>query len=186
MHQANILVGRYASQEAYEQSLSAAESRDAPAPMKVKVGTAVAVHNMDSAANANTTTQVNEDSEVDPPSLPSESVPKVHQEAENFDGDRVLANSILFLQDFGWWIEISYAVPEGDIGRAFEILKVKFIQTASQNLMINDIELIDRSGYLRSLDRPIRTIRHTFLRYIVSYGMRPQKTFVTEYSITGS
>jgi len=154
--------------------------------MKVKVGTAVAVHNMDSAANANTTTQVNEDSEVDPPSLPSESVPKVHQEAENFDGDRVLANSILFLQDFGWWIEISYAVPEGDIGRAFEILKVKFIQTASQNLMINDIELIDRSGYLRSLDRPIRTIRHTFLRYIVSYGMRPQKTFVTEYSITGS
>ncbi|KIJ89643.1 hypothetical protein K443DRAFT_154869, partial [Laccaria amethystina LaAM-08-1] len=42
----------------------------------------------------------------------------------NFDGDRVLANSILFLQDFGWWTEIAYAVPEGDIGRVFEILKI--------------------------------------------------------------
>jgi hypothetical protein len=112
---------------------SAAESRDAPALMKVKSGPAVTVQNSDSAnANVNTATvemgiQANEPAEFDPPFLPTENVPKVHQEAENFDGDRVLANSILFLQDFGWWIEISYAVPEGDIGRAFEILKVKMV-----------------------------------------------------------
>ncbi|KAF8054715.1 hypothetical protein FPV67DRAFT_1657784 [Lyophyllum atratum] len=48
---------------------------------------------------------------------------KVHVEAEGFDGDRVLANSILFLQDAGWWIEASYAIPEGGIGRAYEIMK---------------------------------------------------------------
>lgn len=124
--QANVLVGRYASQEAYEQSLSAAESVDAPVPMKVKPGLASTLQNSDFAnADPTTTTQINDDAEVDPPSLPAENIPKAHQEADNFDGDRVLANSILFLQDFGWWIEMLYAVPEGNIGRVFEILKVK-------------------------------------------------------------
>ncbi|KAF9033045.1 hypothetical protein BDZ89DRAFT_1012477 [Hymenopellis radicata] len=42
---------------------------------------------------------------------------------EGFDGDQVLANSILYLRDFGWWTEISYAVADGDIGRVYEILK---------------------------------------------------------------
>lgn len=69
-------------------------------------------------------TQANENLEEADPPLPTENVPKVHEEAANFDGDRVLANSILFLQDFGLWTEIAYAVPEGDIGRAFEIMKV--------------------------------------------------------------
>lgn len=49
---------------------------------------------------------------------------KIHVEVPGFDGDRVLANSILFLQDAGWWVEASYAVPEGDIGRVYEIVKV--------------------------------------------------------------
>lgn len=120
LQEAALLVNRYASQEAYEQSLSAAESRNAPEPMKVKPGPVTVV-----AAAGAMETQANEPTEVDPPSLPTENIPKVHQEADGFDGDRVLANSILFLQDFGWWIEISYAVPEGDIGRAFEILKVR-------------------------------------------------------------
>lgn len=70
-------------------------------------------------------TQANENlEEANPPPLPTESVPKVHDEVANFDGVRVLANSILFLQDFGLWTEIAYAVPEGDIGRAFEIMRV--------------------------------------------------------------
>jgi hypothetical protein len=49
---------------------------------------------------------------------------KPHVEAEGFNGDQVLANSALFLEDFGWWIEAAYAIPEGDIGRVSEILKV--------------------------------------------------------------
>ena len=123
LHEANILVGRYASQDAYEQALSSTESNDAPAPLKVKFGPPSA------SANAYTSpidvgTEIDENLEAAPPSLPTENVPKVHKEAENFDGDRVLANSILFLQDFGWWTEIAYAVPEGDIGRVFEIMKV--------------------------------------------------------------
>jgi hypothetical protein len=26
--------------------------------------------------------------------------------------------------EFGWWIELNYAIPEGDVGRVFGILKV--------------------------------------------------------------
>jgi len=121
-------VGRYASQDAYEQALSSAESTNAPAPLKVKSGPPFTSENSHST-NANTslldTGISSENLEADLPFLPTENIPKVHKEAENFDGDRVLANSILFLQDFGWWTEIAYAVPEGDIGRVFEIMKVR-------------------------------------------------------------
>ena len=114
--QAGILVKCYASQDAYEQALSHAESEDAPDHIKVPFASPTT--NTSSSGMATNTAQ------SDPPALPAEYVPKVHQEDEKFDGDRVLTNSILFLQDFGWWTELSYAVPEGDIGRAFEILKV--------------------------------------------------------------
>ena len=116
LSQAGILVKRYASQDAYEQALSHAESKDAPDHMKVPFGSPT--------ANASPSGIATNTAQNDPPALPAEAVPKVHQEEEKFDSDRVLANSILFLQDFGWWTEMSYAVPEGDIGRAFEILKV--------------------------------------------------------------
>lgn len=64
-----------------------------------------------------------------PPSKPpfsseETSTTKGHTEVEGFDGDRVLANSIIFLTEYGWWIEASYAIPEGDIGRFWEIMKV--------------------------------------------------------------
>jgi hypothetical protein len=36
----------------------------------------------------------------------------------------VLSNAILFLMEFGWWIELNYAIPEGDVGRVFVILEV--------------------------------------------------------------
>jgi len=67
-----------------------------------------------------TTIGVTED---DLPTLPTEDLPKV-QEANGSHGDRVLANRILFLQDFGWWAEIAFAIPEDNIGYVFENLKV--------------------------------------------------------------
>lgn len=116
LYHANTLVNRYASQDAYEQALSLAESNDASTFMKVPVGQPTTMPIV-----------INIATESDPSALPTEDLPKVHQEAKDFDGDRVLANSILFLQDFGWWTEIAYAVPDGDIGRVFEILKVSTI-----------------------------------------------------------
>ena len=122
--QAAILVDRYASQDAYEQALSKAESTDAPAPMKVEFDSswtrsALGVLSLQETNMAPDT----QDTQANVPH-PNENLPKAHQESKNFDGDRVLANSILFLQDFGWWMELAYAIPEGDIGRAFEVLKV--------------------------------------------------------------
>jgi hypothetical protein len=120
--QAGILVNRYASQDAHEQALSHAESSEAPAPMKVMFGLSFMMQETGSESTPSAQTEI---PESDPLALLTEDVPKVHQEADDFDGDRVLANSILFLQDFGWWIEIAYAIPEGDIGRVFEILKAR-------------------------------------------------------------
>lgn len=117
-----ILVDRYASQDAYEQALSKAESTDAPAPMKVKFG--LSWSSSTPGASSLSMPETNMAVSETTPDLPYENLPKAHQESNKFDGDRVLANSILFLQDFGWWTELAYAIPEGDIGRAFEILKV--------------------------------------------------------------
>jgi hypothetical protein len=76
-----------------------------PTPMKVFFGPPT--------MTSQTTIGVTED---DLPTLPTEDLLKIHQEANGkFDGDRVLANSILFLQDFGWWAEIAFAVPEDDM-----------------------------------------------------------------------
>ncbi|KAJ7719724.1 hypothetical protein B0H16DRAFT_1794341 [Mycena metata] len=72
-----------------------------------------------------------------PPSKDSDA-PKVHEEKDDFDGDRVLRNSQIFLTDFGWWIEFASAVPEGDIGRVWEIMKLwifKFAGSSHQNYM---------------------------------------------------
>ncbi|KAJ7208822.1 hypothetical protein GGX14DRAFT_632643 [Mycena pura] len=68
----------------------------------------------------------------------AEEGPKTHKEPPGFDGDRVLSNAILFLMEFGWWIELNYAIPEGDVGRVFEILKIfifTFAGSSNQNYM---------------------------------------------------
>lgn len=64
-----------------------------------------------------------------------------HVEAKGFDGDRVLANAILFLQDAGWWVEANYAVPDGDIGRVFEILKVRPLTYLSITMLTYHFEI---------------------------------------------
>jgi hypothetical protein len=83
----------------------------------------------------------------------ADDTPKVHQEKEGFTGDRVLRNSQIFMQDFGWWIEFCHSVPEGDIGRAFEIMKVSFW------LLIAFLSLIEfRFGSLNLLARRTKTM----------------------------
>ncbi|KAJ7934725.1 hypothetical protein B0H13DRAFT_1700476 [Mycena leptocephala] len=40
--------------------------------------------------------------------------------------------------EFGWWVELNYAIPEGDVGRVLEILKIfifTFAGTSNQNYM---------------------------------------------------
>ncbi|KAK7446004.1 hypothetical protein VKT23_014627 [Stygiomarasmius scandens] len=64
------------------------------------------------------------------------------KEKEDFEGDRVLANSILFKWEYSLWLELAYAVPEGDIGRVWEIMKVwTFIFAGSGNSNYRDLLL---------------------------------------------
>jgi hypothetical protein len=46
-------------------------------------------------------------------------------EDEGFNGDRVLANEALFLMEAYQWVKAAYAIPEGDIGRMYEVVLVR-------------------------------------------------------------
>lgn len=106
---AETLAHRYASTVVYDQSLSLSDSQSAPETFKISIGkawVASSAHSSTEAAHADDKLETS------------------HTEADGFDGDRILANSILFLHDFSWWVEMVYAVADGDIGRAFVVLKV--------------------------------------------------------------
>ncbi|KAF8168605.1 hypothetical protein K438DRAFT_2064437 [Mycena galopus ATCC 62051] len=163
--QASIIRERYASQTAYDQSLDKAEQDEASARTKFPPGSSwtppcapetPAATAPDSDAEMPDLAEILDD-EVDenqddneptakvprtePNEVPSKSTadkdgPKIHEELPGFDGDRVLSNSILFLMEFGWWIELNYAIPEGDVGRVLEILKVFWWSLGCTNSLI--------------------------------------------------
>ncbi|KAJ7343048.1 hypothetical protein DFH08DRAFT_811370 [Mycena albidolilacea] len=138
---ASILRERYASQTAYEQSLDKAEQDNTEPHTKFPAGstwtrlcapeTPTAEPDADEDTDMPGLADIPEDTdstdktrdadepanEIPPKTKADEDGPKFHKEEEGFDGDRVLSNSILFLMEFGWWIELNHAIPEGDVGR---------------------------------------------------------------------
>ncbi|KAJ7876604.1 hypothetical protein B0H13DRAFT_2548460, partial [Mycena leptocephala] len=121
LDQASIIRERYASQPAYEQSLDKAEQDKASTRTKFPQGS-----------------PWTSSSEASPKSSDDINGPKTHKEPPGFNGDRVLSNAILFLMEFGWWVELNYAIPEGDVGRVLEILKILifvFAGSSNQNYM---------------------------------------------------
>ncbi|KAK6996216.1 hypothetical protein R3P38DRAFT_3329591 [Favolaschia claudopus] len=123
---AMILVDRYATQSAIQTSLSARESLDPTRSNKVPSGSSWPSDNGNIVNPAAAST----------PAEQQKDAPKAHEEKEGFTGDRVLRNSQIFMQDLGWWVEFAQAVPEGDIGRVWEIMKIwifKFAGSSHQN-----------------------------------------------------
>ncbi|KAJ7656705.1 hypothetical protein B0H17DRAFT_955911, partial [Mycena rosella] len=123
LQQASIIRERYASQMAYEQSLDKTEQDDAPDRTKFPEGSPW------TPTKASEPPAAQPDADVHMPAARPESAadedgPKMHKEPPGFNGDRVLSNAILFLMEFGWWVELNYAIPEGDVGRVLEIFKV--------------------------------------------------------------
>ncbi|KAJ7784967.1 hypothetical protein DFH07DRAFT_726168 [Mycena maculata] len=114
---ARKLVKRYASQQAYTQALNKDFADTAHADMKVPLGTPW-------VAPAETSRAKPDDAGGEPEEEMDPKRPTVHVEADDFMGDRVMANEILFLQDMGWWIIASDAIPDGEIGRYWEIMKI--------------------------------------------------------------
>lgn len=129
------LVDRYATQAAIQASLFEVESTDQDRENRVPAGSPWVT-----TTNNTSSTSTDDDEppglvNIDEPQTPrnrpaplpskgAEDAPQVHTERSSFTGDRVLRNSQIFMQDFGWWMEFSHAVPEGDIGRVWEIMKV--------------------------------------------------------------
>ncbi|KAJ6549750.1 hypothetical protein B0H19DRAFT_883435, partial [Mycena capillaripes] len=132
LEQASIIRERYTCQTAYEQSLDQSEQDGAsshdnePTPRGEQPEPSV-----DTAATPNS-------NESNAKSHKEDEGPKIHKEPPGFDGDCVLSNAILFLMEFGWWIELNYAILDGDVGRVFEILKIfifTFAGSSNQNYM---------------------------------------------------
>ncbi|KAE9386841.1 hypothetical protein BT96DRAFT_960505 [Gymnopus androsaceus JB14] len=114
---------RYMTPAAYKQALSEILNNSAPDYLKFPIG-----EQYSSRRTASTSQKVEEDAEETKPvgksSKSKEKKPAVHVEENGFTGDRVLANSILFMMEYSWWIEAAYAIPEGDIGQVWEIMKI--------------------------------------------------------------
>ncbi|KAJ7727496.1 hypothetical protein B0H14DRAFT_3619565 [Mycena olivaceomarginata] len=141
--QASVIRERYGSQAAYDQSLDKAKKRQQHPHTDAEIPDLSEIPNDDvgevqdenePTARAPRTTESDE--------VPSKSTadkledgPKVHKELPGFDGDRVLSNSILFIMEFGWRIELNYAIPEGDVGRVLEILKSDILPVTGDNLV---------------------------------------------------
>ncbi|KAJ7737529.1 hypothetical protein B0H16DRAFT_1762389, partial [Mycena metata] len=149
-HAANLRA-RFASQAAYDLALSKGEYDSESPSAKAPKGSAWKSR-----------------SPAEPPSAPEKPVesggedesempgladihdgPKVHAETAEFDGDRVLSNAILFLMEFGWWIELNYAIPEGDVGRVLEILKASTAHTLMLNIYIFTFAGTSNHNYMR-------------------------------------
>ncbi|KAJ7697655.1 hypothetical protein B0H17DRAFT_1130259 [Mycena rosella] len=178
LKQASIIRERYASQTAYEQSLDKSEQEDASSRTKFPEGSpwtpprapeelAAPSDGVDSEMPglADIPDEPEEDvSSGDAPSADAPPVadptntgaksneqkdgPKAHREPPGFDGDRVLSNAILFLMDFGWWVELNYAIPEGDVGRVMEILKVfsPILSNANESDFVRKIFIFTFAG----------------------------------------
>ncbi|KAJ7138817.1 hypothetical protein C8R46DRAFT_1320848 [Mycena filopes] len=140
--EAMALVDRYTTQAAIQASLSSTEATDPERLfLRVPVGTPWVAPTTADDVDIPELVDIVEPDTPPAPTLPpqsTEDAPKVHKEKDGFTGDRVLRNSQIFLQDFGWFIEFAHAVPEGDIGRVWEIMKIwifKFAGSSHQNYM---------------------------------------------------
>ncbi|KAF8988896.1 hypothetical protein BDZ89DRAFT_1055325, partial [Hymenopellis radicata] len=69
---------------------------------------------------------------------------KEHVEEPGFDGDCCIVNVCLFKFEIGLWIEFSYAVSDGDTGRAWQIIKtwiLIFSGSTNTNYMLYLLEM---------------------------------------------
>ncbi|KAL0057682.1 hypothetical protein AAF712_015669 [Marasmius tenuissimus] len=156
LEKAKTLTSRYASLDAYEQALSADANKSAP---ETKFSSCTRSPSSPSVTETSLASQPTEDDstnemEIEQDDLEnSENIPnrtpkeeskkaEIPKEEPGFTGDRVLANLILFQLEYSWWIEAAYAVSEGDIGRAFEVIKIwLFMFAGSSNSNYRDLLL---------------------------------------------
>ncbi|KAJ3864856.1 hypothetical protein EV359DRAFT_40092 [Lentinula novae-zelandiae] len=100
------LVQKYGTMRAYRQVLTSEYHSKSPTTIKIDA---------DSTWYSPTVTNSSDEHSMDNTS------PK---DCDKFDGDRCLANSILFKFQFGTWMFLDYAIRDGDIGIVMRLLKI--------------------------------------------------------------
>ena len=120
LEDALVVYQRYASLNAYERALSKCSASTPDPIMAIPTGKAW-VPPKDSTSN--------------------EAHPKLLRKEEGFDGDRTLANSILFLHEYSTWVELAHVTPEGDIGHIWEIIKVCSIHSFGSRYQLRCLDL---------------------------------------------
>ncbi|KAJ6572387.1 hypothetical protein DFH09DRAFT_1277375 [Mycena vulgaris] len=143
LRHAIALVDHYATQSAIQNSLTAEDSTNPDRSNRVPEGsTWVAQTDTHSRADDDDASDLPGLVDIVEPETPrnttiplkdSDDAPKVHEEKLDFTGDRVLRNGQIFMQDFGWFIEFAHAVPEGDIGRVWQIMKIWIFKLAGSS-----------------------------------------------------
>ncbi|KAE9391314.1 hypothetical protein BT96DRAFT_945441 [Gymnopus androsaceus JB14] len=128
IEKAEQIVDRYMMPDAYEQVLLETLNNSAPKHLKFPVSEPFYSWRSTTAttlAGTNQTPADDESGEVkdgdadeDEPVAQSSKEKKAagHIETAGFTGDHVLANSILFMMEYSWWIEATYAIPEVGAG----------------------------------------------------------------------
>ncbi|KAE9393583.1 hypothetical protein BT96DRAFT_999358 [Gymnopus androsaceus JB14] len=146
LEKAECIVNQYMTPDAYKQALSKELNNSTSNALKFPIGKPFSFSTSrtvtsDSAATENALDEGGDandgDVEEDEPVEESttEKKPTAHTEKAGFTGDWVLANLILFKMEYSFWIKAAYAIPEGDIGWVWEILKIWIFVAAGGNNM---------------------------------------------------
>ncbi|KAJ7686436.1 hypothetical protein B0H14DRAFT_3674367 [Mycena olivaceomarginata] len=109
-----LLTDRYVSQAATQHSLSASEATSNEYNNQVPQGTP-----WTGLARSAAVSEPPPGAELD--DLPD--LVEIQERIMESQKRQILRNSQIFMMDMGWWVEMAHAVPEGDIGRVWEILK---------------------------------------------------------------
>ncbi|KAJ7820375.1 hypothetical protein B0H13DRAFT_1921278 [Mycena leptocephala] len=159
-----LLVDRYTSQAAVEHSLDASEAANPSYANRIPEGSpwgaprrAITVPEPPAADSDPRLdlVDIQEPSATLKKAEETDEPPEHHEERQEFTGDRALRNSEIFLMEFGWWIEMIMAVPEGNIGRVWEIFKIwifEFVGSSHQNYMAYLLEVYCFLRYEASKD----------------------------------
>lgn len=81
------------------------------------------------------------------------------EEVDDFDGDRVLWNTLVFMRDACWYLEMHQATEDGDPGRVFEIVKVCILCPIVQKRLKYSLRYSSFVLYLAEQDQPTTLVK---------------------------
>jgi hypothetical protein len=166
---ADILIQQYVSLAGYKRVLSTQNQRELKKPnLKVKLGKEWVSQSVTSLSSE----QLSDNGAT--------------KDNEGFDGDRSLANSILFKTQFTSWLLLEYTIKDGDIGRVLEQLKVI--------LLLSFVNLINFLNYFRfgfSCSQALESSHQQYASYLLElhclleYESSPalRKTILNNYLV---